>query len=124
MLKHPHHRLLKHPPHHSGLQTPAAEALHEGLFTAGTHHKQHALLRFREQILVSRHALFTGGHLVEVQFDPQIALRRHLRATAGEARCAHVLSSNHISALEGLEASFDQPLLQEWITNLNSRAIV
>ena len=124
MLQHPHHGLLEHTPHHSSLQSPAPEPLHQELLAAGTHHKQHALLGFREQVLVGGHALFAGGHTIEIELDAHIPLGGHLRAAAGETGGAHVLRGHHITTLERLETGFNQPLLQERIPHLHGRTVI
>ena len=124
VVQHPHDRLLQNPTDHSRLQTPTAEALHQGLFATGLDHKQHPLLRLRQQELVGRHALFAGRNTIEIQFHTKPPFGGHLGTTAGQPRSPHVLRCDHIAAGEGLQTGFDQSLLQEGITHLNGRTII
>ena len=78
MLKHTYNRLRENLTHNGRLQAPAAETLHQRLLTTGLHHKQHPLLRFRQQELVRSHALFTGWNPVEIQLNPHIPFGGHL----------------------------------------------
>ena len=124
VLEHAHHVLGQDPAHHGRLQAPATEAGHQGLLPALGHHEQHALLRFREQELVGRHALLPGRHQIEIELHPHTALGGHLRATAGEAGGTHILGRHHIAALESLQAGLDQPLLQEGIAHLHGGSVI
>ena len=124
VMQHAHQGFLQHLTHHSGLQTPASEALHQRFFTAGLHHKQHPLLGLREQKFVGRHALFAGRNPIEVELNPQTTFGRHFRTAAGESGSPHVLSSHHITTGKCLQTGLDQPFFQERIANLNGRAVI
>ena len=124
VLQHPNHGLRQDTTHHGRLKSPAPEALHQRFLAASADHEQHPLLGFREQILISRHPLFAGRHLVEIELHADIALGRHLGTTAGETSCPHVLGSHHITALKRLQTGFNQTFFQEGITHLHSRSIV
>ena len=124
VVQHPNHRLLQHLADHRRLQAPATEALHQHLLTARLHHEQHAFLGFGQQKLVGRHALFTGGNPIEIQFNAQATLSGHLGTTAGQAGGPHVLRSDHITTRKSLETGFDQAFLQKRIAHLHGRTII
>ena len=124
VLNHPHDVVGKHAAHHGSLEAPAAKTSHQDLLLAWLHHKEHAFLGFAEQELIGRHPRFPSGHLVEVELHPHPTFGSHLRAATGEASGTHVLGSNHIATLEGLQTGFDQALLQKGIAHLNRRTII
>ena len=124
VLQHPHHRLFQNATHNRCLQPPTPETLHQLLLPTRTHHKQHALLRFRKQEFVGGHAFFARRHSIEVQLDAHISLSGHLRTTTGQTRSTHILGRDNITALKGFQASLNQSLLEKGISHLHRRAII
>src|ERR1017187_1392583 len=102
-----------------GLQSPFAEHLVNFLLAAARGHQQHALLRFGEHDLVRGHAGFALRHLVELDFDADLAAAAHLASRAGEAGGAHVLNADDGAGLHGLDAGLEQQLLHERIADLH-----
>ena len=89
------------------------------LLAAFLRHQQHALLRFAQHDLVSRHAGFALRHEVEFDFSADVAARAHLAGGAGQPGGAHVLYADDGAGLHGFEAGFEQKLFEKRIAHLH-----
>ncbi len=111
------------PAHDREIELPLAEhGLGLGLFR-GVEHHEHALLAFGQHHLIGRHAGLAGRHMVEVEFDAEVALGAHLDGRRREARRAHVLDRDDGAGRHEFEAGFEQQLLGEGVADLHGRAL-
>ena len=106
------------------IEPPFAEDRLGFFFLFRTQHHQHALLAFREHHLIGGHALFAHRHLVEVEFDAEVALGAHFDGRAGEAGGAHVLDGDDRARRHQFEAGFEQAFFRERIADLNGRPLL
>ena len=106
-----------------GVQAPFLEHAIAVVFAAGLQDRQHPLLAFRQHHLVGGHAGFALGHGVEVEFDADAALARHLHRGRGEARRSHVLDRGDGAGGHQLQRGLDQELFGEWVAHLHRRAL-
>ncbi len=90
---------------------------------AGLEHHEHPLLALREHHLVGGHALLAGGHLLDVEFDAEVALGAHLDRRAGQPRRAHVLDGDDRARGHQFQAGFEEQLLGEGVADLHGRAL-
>ena len=80
---------------------------------------EHALLAFRQHHLVGAHVLFAHRHLVEIEFDSEIAFGAHFDRRAGQPRGTHVLDGDDGAGLHEFEAGFEQAFFGERVADLN-----
>ncbi len=102
-----------------GVQSPFFEDAENFLLAAFLRHQQHALLRFAQHDLVSRHAGFALGHEVELDFGSYMAAGAHFAGGAGQPGGAHVLYADDGAGLHGFEAGFEQKLFEKRIAHLH-----
>ena len=107
-----------------GIQTPLTEDPVHFFLASFLCHQQHALLGFREQHLIGRHARFALRHLIQVDLDAHAAPASHLTGGRGESRRAHVLNGNDGACLHGLNAGFQQEFFEEGVAHLNVGAFL
>ena len=107
---------------HREIQTPLAEDGFGLLLLCGRQHHEHALLAFRQHHFVGGHAGFAAGHLVEIEFDAEVALCAHFYRRRGQACRAHVLNGDDGAALHQFEAGFEQKLFRKGVADLHRRA--
>ena len=105
------------------VQFPLFEDRARRSLAVGAQHHQHALLAFREHKLVGAHAGLTRRHLIQIQFDTDAALARHLDGRTGQAGGAHVLDGDDRVGGHQFQACLDQELLGERIADLHGRPL-
>ena len=105
------------------IEPPFAEDRLGFLFLFRAQHHEHALLAFRQHHLIGGHALFAHRHLVEIEFDAEIALGAHLDGRAGEAGRTHVLDGDDGARSHQFEAGFEQAFFGERVADLHGRAL-
>ena len=110
-------------PDHDRVQIPFLEHRLQLRLAPALGDDQHPLLRFGKQNFVRRQIRFAQRHLVEIEFDPKSAARRHLARRRRQSRRAHVLDRDDRAGLAGFEARLDQQFLREWIADLHGRAL-
>ena len=108
---------------HHRMQVPAREDRFEFGLAPALRHEQHPLLRLREQNLVRRQSRLAQRNTVEVEFDSQLAARRHLARRRGKPCRAHVLNRNDRAALHRFQARLDQQFFGKWVADLHGRAL-
>ena len=67
---------------------------------------------------------FAAGHLVEIEFDAEVALGAHFDSGAGEAGSTHVLNGDDGTRGHEFEAGFQQALFGEGVAHLHGRALL
>ena len=110
-------------PDHDRVQIPLLEHRLQFRLAPALRDDQHSLLRFREQNFVRRQPRFAQRHLVEIEFDSEPAMRRHLARRRRESRRAHVLDRDDRAGLASFEARLDQQFLGERIADLHRRPL-
>ena len=112
-----------HPADDGEIEFPFLEDGARRVLALGLEHHQHPFLAFRQHDLVGRHAGLAARHPVEVELDPDLALRCHLDRRRGQPGGAHVLDRDDGVGRHQLEAGFEQQLLGERVADLDRRPL-
>ena len=123
-VENPHPMRVRHDADRRTVDLPLLAQRHHRLHVLRLDHTQHPLLGLAHHHLERLHPRLAQWNLRDVEVDPHLALRGHLRGRGGQARCAQVLQRHDQPPLQQLERALQQLLLLERIAHLHGRALV
>ena len=83
---------------------------------------QHAFLALAQHDFIRRHGVLAHRHLVHMELDPDVALRRHLDRRRRQTGGPHVLDRDNGLRRHQFETGFDQELFGKRIADLHGGA--
>ena len=119
----PEHAVRNHLANLRRIQAPFLEDSVDLVLPAAPRDQKHALLGLGEHDLVWRHAVLALRHGVQLDFDAYAPTVPHLGGRTRQSGRAHVLNAEDGVGLHGLQARFQQQLLEERVADLHVGAL-